>query len=127
MKKLNLKKLKVKPPKFPSISRLITDLRFWLILVSLLVILAIGMEAVSLYFKVSQFKKVQKERQQVALELKYWEDVAKKHQDYRDAYFNLALLEYKLGDRGKASFYLQKVFSLDPNFEAGRELEKILN
>ena len=65
--------------------------------------------------------------QGIVLQINYWQKVVDKYKDYRDGYFQLAILEYRLGQKEKSRMYLKEVFRLDPNFEKGRELEKILN
>ncbi len=69
---------------------------------------------------------VLQERQKLLQDVTHWEGVVEKYKGYRDGYFQLAVLEYKLGDRGKATMYLQKALELDPNFEAGKKLDKLL-
>lgn len=54
----------------------------------------------------------------------YWEEVVKRHQGYRDAYFKLAILSFQLGEKEKAKEYLREVFLIDPNFEEGRRFAK---
>lgn len=66
------------------------------------------------------------ERQKIQSEVQRWEGIKNEHKDYRDAYFKLAILYYQLKDFENARKNLQKVFVLDPNFEKGRELEKLL-
>lgn len=66
------------------------------------------------------------ERGELTQELKFWESFISKHQDYRDAYFNISVLEYKLGNTSKAKIYAEKGLALDPNSEDGRKIEKFL-
>lgn len=56
----------------------------------------------------------------------HWENVIGKYPDYRDGYYQLAILEYNLGNKEKAKNYLEKAFEIDANFEEGRELEQML-
>ena len=67
------------------------------------------------------------EKIKVQNELIFWQKEVGKMPNYRDAYFKLALLNYQLKDFDKANEYLKKTLSLDPNFEKGRELEKLLS
>ena len=57
----------------------------------------------------------------------YWQGIVSKYKDYRDGYFQLAVLEYQLGNIQKAKLHLDEVLKLDPNFEKGRELGKVLS
>lgn len=55
-----------------------------------------------------------------------WQHVVATHADYRDGYFELAVLEYQLGNIDKARMYNQQALTLDPNFKSGEELERKL-
>ena len=93
-------------------------------LVLLAIIIVVGLD---LYKDIKQKEKAEIERREITKELQFWQSVASKYKDFRDAYFQLAVLEYRLGNINGAKYYLQKTLSLDPNFEKGRELEKILS
>jgi tetratricopeptide (TPR) repeat protein len=58
--------------------------------------------------------------------IKKWEKIVTEKPDYRDGYLQLAFLHYKLFENKKAKEYLAKALAIDPNFEAARELEKLL-
>jgi tetratricopeptide (TPR) repeat protein len=58
--------------------------------------------------------------------IKYWEKVVAEKPDYRDGYFQLALLYYKLYNNEKAKEYLEQSLILDPNFEPAKELKEVL-
>ncbi len=62
----------------------------------------------------------------ISEEISYWLEVVVSYPDYRDAYMKLAILYNKTGNREKASFYLNKVLSLDPNYQEALELSKML-
>jgi tetratricopeptide (TPR) repeat protein len=55
-----------------------------------------------------------------------WQKVVAAHPDYRDGYFQLAVLEYQLGDKNTSYIYDEDALRLDPNFQSGRELEERL-
>jgi tetratricopeptide (TPR) repeat protein len=59
---------------------------------------------------------------QVQNEIEYWEDVANKYQGYRDVYYRIATLQYKLGNVNESQEYLKKALELDPNFPEGHVL-----
>jgi len=69
---------------------------------------------------------IDSQRNALTKELSFWEDFTAKHQNYRDAYFQASILEYKLGDTSKAKMYIEKGLSLDPNSENGKKLEQFL-
>jgi hypothetical protein len=66
------------------------------------------------------------QRERLGQELSFWKDFITKHQNYRDAYFQASVLEYRLGNTAKAKVYAEKGLALDPNSTDGRNLEKFL-
>lgn len=70
---------------------------------------------------------IDSQREQLTRELKFWEDFLEKHQNFKDAYFQAAILEYRLGQITQAKAKVKKGLSLDPNSEEGRKIEEILN
>ena len=143
MKKKTLKKSKIKSkskPKhffkkkektssslrFPSIIRIFTEKHFLAFFVSFVLVIALIVVGLDLYKDIKDQQKIEKERKDVISKIQYWQGIVNKYKDYRDAYFQLAILEYRLRDFTKSKFYLDKALAIDPNFEKGRELEKIL-
>ena len=132
MKKKFYKKKTVKEEnKFPSNSRFIPEkmlndhvIFFAGILCILIAILVVSFD---LYINYKEQRRLSDENIKILNDLVFWQNVAEERPDYRDAYFNLALLNYQLKDFDKASENLKKALSFDPNFEQGRELETILN
>lgn len=72
-------------------------------------------------------KKINFEKEKIQSEIKLWENIADKFKGYKDAYYHLAVLEFEIGNLDKAKFYISKSLYLDPNFEEGKELKKILD
>ena len=87
----------------------------------------VARESVVIYQEFKTMEIAQQKREKLLSDVAYWESVVAKRKDYRDGYFQLAVLEYRLGDKEKANAYLQEVLKLDPNFEEGRKLEKVLS
>ena len=130
--------------KFPSIFRIIADLfagkilkigflrldRKWKIATaligSILMLILLTFSVFDLYSSYQDKLKLESERNKIIQEIEYWQDVVNKYKDYRDAYFQLAILEYRLKDFNKSKFYLDRALELDPNFEKGRVMETIL-
>jgi len=52
-----------------------------------------------------------------------WQTIVSRHPDYRDGYFQLAVLAYQLNKFSESKKYLQKVRSLDPNYSGLTSLE----
>lgn len=119
-------KLPILKNKFPRISRRITDNKVWIIVVSVVIGLAILIVGADLQKNIQNKQNIDKERIKIAKEIEYWEKTIEKYKDFRDAYFQLAVLNYQLGNFEKAKSFLQKTLELDPNFEAARDLEKLL-
>ena len=113
--------------KFPSIYRLITDKENApLVVLSTFIIVAIFMVGLDLNKNLEEKALHQKLYESKTQEIKFWEENLSKYPEYRDAYFRLATLYYEVGDFGKSESYLDRVFFLDPSFEEGKELEKLL-
>jgi len=131
--------------KFPRIYRFFTDLplvkalfkllhkhrkSIKLIITFYIALFMFFMLIVSTYFLYDSYKKKQeidKKRQEIVSSILYWERAVDKYKDYRDGYFQLAVLQYRLRNFEKSKYYLDKALALDPNFAQGRKLEEILN
>ncbi|MCL5438843.1 MAG: hypothetical protein M1268_02540 [Patescibacteria group bacterium] len=101
-----------------------TGVFFDLLLVTLAIAIALG--GLDFYRAYENKKAFDLKRDSVKKEIVFWQGIAEKYKDYRDAYFKISLLEYELGNKQRSSYYLQKTLALDPNFEAGRKFEKVL-
>lgn len=71
-------------------------------------------------------KEINFERTKIKSEIKLWEAISAKYQGYKEAYYQLALLNYRIGETDKAKFYVNKALYLDPNFEKARDLQKTI-
>ncbi len=89
-------------------------------------IVAIIYLGIDLYNNTQEKKRVDVERERITKELNFWKSFISEHKDYRDAYFQAAILEYELGNKDLAKSYLKQGLALDPNSEKGRSIEKIL-
>jgi len=120
--------------KFPRIYRFFTDkklqkaLKFQAIVISFALLVAL-----ILTFGLDLFQNIQKQKEQnfqrevLTSELKTWESIAQEFPNFKDAYYQLAVLSYRLGDFEKAKEYVKKALFLDPNFDKAKELEKLLS
>lgn len=100
--------------------------RFWVNVLSFVLFIAIILAGVNLYKLNQDLDKQNKERSSIQQQLTSWENIIARYPNYRDAYFKAALLEYRFKTDNKAKEYLQKALELDPSFEEGRKLEKLL-
>ena len=122
--------------KFPKIYRFFTEKRkrevlkalktqvfIFAFLASLLFILIFSLDLLNNIRKEKQITEVRRELEK---EAKVWQEIANKYQGYKDAYFQLALIQYKLGNFDRAKYYLSKALFIDPNFKEARKLQKII-
>jgi len=122
---------------FPSFSRFITEAlkplgahQGWLkrlIFASLiLVMLAILTVSLHLFITVKSFQKTSDNTISLAKQAIYWQNIEKIYPNYRDAYFQLALIAYQIGDFNKSRAYLRQAEAIDPNYQDAKKLEKYL-
>ena len=118
---------------FPSFFRFITEYSFSsqqsqnikIFLSSFLSLFLLGLiflQAVVFWHQLQQQQYVVAQKSQLQKEIKYWQQVADKYQGYRDVYYRIASLQYKLGNVDAAQSYVKKALELDPNFPAGHVL-----
>ena len=122
---------------FPNIYRFITESSLvkrglyaakvlFVSVISALLLFQIVIRGIALFQNLEKQQKIMKERAAITEEINYWKDMAKKYKNYRDVYFRIATLEYKLGDIDESKKYMKKSLELDPNFEEAHVLgEKI--
>jgi tetratricopeptide (TPR) repeat protein len=95
----------------------------------IIVILIIGIsyfsvESYQAYGKITQ---INIQRQKIQGKINFWQSVAQKYDGYKDAYFQMAVLDYALGNFQKAKDENAEALILDPNFGDARKLEVILD
>lgn len=96
------------------------------IFIVIIFILAVAIVGLDLDANIKAKQEIDLEREKLTQELKFWENFISKHQDYKDAYFKLSILEYKLGDASKSKMYVEKGLTLDPNSQEGKKIEEFL-
>lgn len=97
-----------------------------IVLVSLVIIVLIGIVGADISMKTNRKYQAEGEYQKLMSQLQYWESVVGKHKDYKDGYFQLAILAYQLKQFDKARWYVQKTLDLDPNSKSAQEFANIL-
>lgn len=65
-------------------------------------------------------------RAELLSDVSLWETIVSEHADYRDGYFQLALLYYQLGDIERSQVNLDQSLRIDPNFTKAQEFESLL-
>jgi len=58
--------------------------------------------------------------------IKAWEEIIEEKSQYRDAYLQLAILNYKINETQKAQDNLNKALEIDPNYELAKKLKEII-
>jgi len=97
-----------------------------LIVISLILIAGIVFFGVKVYQNSSQAVQINNQRRDLQSKINFWQSIIDKYDGYKDAYFQKALLEYKLGQIDKAKDDNQKALLLDPNFADAKKLETVL-
>jgi tetratricopeptide (TPR) repeat protein len=90
--------------------------------ISLFLLSLISLQGIAIWNNINQQQVQIQQRQQLQNEVKYWEGIAAKYQGYRDVYYRIAALQYKLGNISESQKYVKKALELDPNFPEGHVL-----
>jgi tetratricopeptide (TPR) repeat protein len=118
---------------FPKNLRFITEYSFTssqsyaikIILTSVVSVFLLGLiflQGVAIWYNIHQKEVLAQQRLQMENEVKYWENIANKYQGYRDVYYRIGALQYKLGNISESQKYVKKALELDPNFPQGHVL-----
>lgn len=105
---------------FPSISRRITEVSFFLLLVVLYLLVALFLK------NLNEYRQLKTEKEQILRNVEFWKNVTVEKPNYRDAYMEVAILDYRLGKTSESKLYLEKALILDPNFKPAKEFKKVL-
>jgi len=94
-----------------------------------IVILTVGITifGAKVYQNYQQIAKISLQRQQIQSKINFWQSIADKYDGFKDAYFQMAILDYNLGNFKKAKLENVKALTLDPNFNDAKNLEEVLN
>lgn len=65
----------------------------------------------------SVYKQLQEQKKVIANQADYWKEISQQKPDFRDAYLQLGVLLYKLGDYDLAKKALNKAFEIDPFYQ----------
>jgi len=119
-----------KKSQFPKIYRIITEEHLKKVLFSLILAIAVLLVftlAFEVAFDLQKKNNLELSHTRIMGELSFWKKTASIYPNYRDAYFNIALLDYQVGNISEAKSNLQKALEIDPNFKKGRDLEQVLS
>jgi tetratricopeptide (TPR) repeat protein len=89
---------------------------------SLFLLALIFLQSVTLWYNIREQQNLVLEREQLQNEAAYWEQVSNKYQGYRDVYYRIASIQYRLGNYNESQKYVKKALELDPNFPQGHVL-----
>jgi tetratricopeptide (TPR) repeat protein len=64
----------------------------------------------------------QSQREQLMQKQEYWRGIVQKYPDYKDAYYQLAVFSYELGEVADAREAVEHALKIDPNDENGNRL-----
>jgi tetratricopeptide (TPR) repeat protein len=81
---------------------------------------------ISFYRNLNTYQNVSSERLAIINKIKNWQGIIKKYPDFKDAYLQTAVLEYRLGNYEVAKSYCDKALLLDPEYSDAIELNKRL-
>lgn len=72
-------------------------------------------------------EEIQNAPKKIEQEITFWQGVANRLTDYRDAYLQLSALTYELNRLDEAKQYLQKALDLDPNNPISQKLQEFFS
>ena len=101
-------------------------LSFIIVCRTILVFLAVSVLSIKLYREINIYLGITSQRQEMQRKINFWKSFMQKYDGYKDAYFQIALLEYSLGNFEKARHYNKQALLLDPGFEDANNLEVLL-
>jgi len=137
------KKLNKPATQFPNIYRIIPESKLlkellkpgpflyffsgFMLVVSLILIILISVLGIKFYENLNKLVQVTNQRQLIKEKINFWQSIVDRYEGYKDAHFQIAVLEYKLGDVKSAKEANTKTLLLDPNFDNAKKLEVLLN
>lgn len=100
------------------------SLKIFIVAIFFIAVVVVGADLIK---NIEEKQRVDHEKEKLTKELSFWKSSISEHKDYRDAYFQASVLEYKLGNTSKAKMYVQKGLLLDPNSENGKKIKELLD
>lgn len=83
--------------------------------------------SIRIYSLYGYIRQINTEKQSLQDKVNFWQSVAGKYDGYKDAYFQMAVYDYQLGNYQKSKQENQQALLLDPNFENAKRLETLLD
>jgi tetratricopeptide (TPR) repeat protein len=66
------------------------------------------------------------QREKLQHDISFWQQVTKDRPEYRDGYFMLAVLQYRMGKTIAAKKNVAKALEIDPNFKEGKSFRQLV-
>lgn len=82
--------------------------------------------SIDLLVSLKKQKEINFERSKIELQIGNLKSVLEKYPNSKDVYFQLANLEYKIGNFDLSKYYVSKALYLDPNFGEAKNLQNTL-
>ena len=92
--------------------------------ISGVLLMGIGLVGVELQKNHEELKRREALHQALSMHQQYWRGIVSKYPDYKDAYLQLAIVSYQLGDADEAKGAIGKVLEIDPNDATGQEFAR---
>ena len=112
--------------KTPTSKPLFYIISGFVLTVSIMLILGILIILVSFHNNLRFAANLIFQRQELQNKIYFWQSIANEYDGYKDAYFQIAVLEYRLGNLQEAKQANNKALLLDPNFEEAKKLDRLL-
>lgn len=71
---------------------------------------------------IDSMQMINKERTTIESQIIKWKGVTSRFKTYKDGYYMLSILEYRLGNFDKSYDYARKALSIDPNYKEALDL-----
>ena len=97
------------------------------IFITILLLFGVSIFTIKLYQEIGLYSAIVNQRQVMQKKINFWQSFTQKYDGYKDAYFQIALLEYQLGNFEKAREYNKQALLLDPGFDDAKSLRVLLS
>src|ERR1035437_5474504 len=102
---------------------LVTSVAVAVFVIMAVLVVGIGFFSIKVYQNYQKITQINAQRQQIQDKINFWQSIADKYDGYKDAYFQMAILDYSLGNFKKAKMENQKALTSDPNFDDAKNLK----
>jgi hypothetical protein len=121
---------KINFQQFPNIFRTIPENKVSFVLISPLIIVLLLFVLIlckDIYSNAIILLSIANKKAEIKSKINFWKSIADKYDGYKDAYFQIAVLEYSLGNFSLSKQFVNKAFLLDPDFDNAKRLQEVLD